>query len=418
MHDVRVCVVDRGRTFLYMRYIDPQTGKAVEKSTGERKRRDAERVAAKFEHDLRNGRHVAPSRILWSDFRERFEAEHMAGQSNSYWNTMKAAFNRLEKMGFERLSQIDSQLLSAFKATLHDDQVSRETIRTYLKHVRICLGWAVEMGLLPAVPKVRSPKASEKMKGRPITAEEFDRMLKVVAQVRPNDADMWERYLWGLWLSGLRRGESLVLSWDYDARISVDLSGRHPQFRILQQKSGKQQLLPMTPDFAEWLLQTPAAEREGSVFPLSCGPDAAGRTVGKIGRKARVVVDKSAGTFATAHDLRRSFGTRWSQRVMPVTLQKLMRQRDLKTTMSYYVQREADDIAAELWRLHAPGDAFGDTPSFESRIVEPQIDVSNGLDIACISPDDKTPLELFLAGLQGWEVSLPHEFLRKSDIPC
>ena len=80
MHDIRVCVVDWGRTFLYMRYIDPQTGKAVEKSTGERKRRDAERVAAKFEHDLRNGRYVAPSRILWSDFRERFEAEHMAGQ--------------------------------------------------------------------------------------------------------------------------------------------------------------------------------------------------------------------------------------------------------------------------------------------------------------------------------------------------
>ena len=33
------------------------------------------------------------------------------------------------------------------------------------------------------------------------------------------------------------------------------------------------------------------------------------------------------------------------------------------------------------------------------------------------SRDDKTPLELFLAGLQGWDVSLPHEFLRKSDIP-
>jgi len=29
--------------------------------------------------------------------------------------------------------------------------------------------------------------------------------------------------------------------------------------------------------------------------------------------------------YASAHDLRRSFGTRWAKRVMPVVLQKLMR---------------------------------------------------------------------------------------------
>ena len=41
------------------------------------------------------------------------------------------------------------------------------------------------------------------MRGRPITAEEFERMLASVESVRPDDAQAWSYYLRGLWLSGL-----------------------------------------------------------------------------------------------------------------------------------------------------------------------------------------------------------------------
>jgi integrase len=43
--------------------------------------------------------------------------------------------------------------------------------------------------------------------------------------------------------------------------------------------------------------------------------------------------------YATAHDLRRAFGTRWSKRVMPATLQKLMQHASIETTMRYYVEQ-------------------------------------------------------------------------------
>jgi len=66
------------------------------------------------------------------------------------------------------------------------------------------------------------------MKGRPITREEFERMLKATDVVRPNDAAIWKGLLEGLWLSGLRLGEALELSWDIDAGISVDLTGKYP----------------------------------------------------------------------------------------------------------------------------------------------------------------------------------------------
>ena len=50
-------------------------------------------------------------------------------------------------------------------------------------------------------------------------------------------------------------------------------------------------------------------------------PARIGRIISEIGKRAGVVVRKAEGKFASAHDLRRSFGTRWAPRVKPATLQ-------------------------------------------------------------------------------------------------
>ncbi len=46
--------------------------------------------------------------------------------------------------------------------------------------------------------------------------------------------------------------------------------------------------------------------------------------------------------YASAHDLRRSFGTRWASRVKPTTLQLLMRHESIETTLKYYVAQDTD----------------------------------------------------------------------------
>ena len=78
-------------------------------------------------------------------------------------------------------------------------------------------------------------------------------------------------------------------------------------------------------------------------------------------------IDKATGKFASAHDLRRSFGTRWAPRVKPATLQLLMRHRSIETTLKYYVDQDADDVADELWRTHR---ALGNTPTTASQESE------------------------------------------------
>jgi len=74
-----------------------------------------------------------------------------------------------------------------------------------------------------------------------------------------------------------------------------------------------------------------------------------GRVISAIGQCAGVMVNTPKGKFASAHDLRRSFGTRWAAKVKPITLQLLMRHKHIETTLGYYVDQDADDVAEQLW---------------------------------------------------------------------
>ena len=60
------------------------------------------------------------------------------------------------------------------------------TIRGNLAHLRAPLRWAERIGLLVKAPRIEMPrraKGTDVMKGRPITGEEFERMLAKVANV-------------------------------------------------------------------------------------------------------------------------------------------------------------------------------------------------------------------------------------------
>ena len=60
----------------------------------------------------------------------------------------------------------------------------------------------------------------------------------------------------------------------------------------------------------------------------------------RAGTAAAVIVDRKGGdvTYASAHDLRRSYGLRWSRRrITTAELKELMRHESIETTMNYYV---------------------------------------------------------------------------------
>jgi len=350
------------RANLVLRYVDPLTGKQRTKSAGTPHEAEAIGRAAVWEDELRTGRYQAPSKLTWAEFRKRYEDEKLATRAPRTRATAAVAFGHLERvLNPDRLSKLTSDTMSRFQAKLREEGMKDTTLAKNLRHIHAALSWGVAMELLVKVPKMHKPerqRGAKLMKGRPIVAEEFDRMLAAVPKIRPLDAPEWERLLRGLWLSGLRLGEAVALSWDIETPFQADLTGRRPAFRILAeaQKSGRDEVLPMTPDFAQFLAETPEAERTGLVFKLidqrlqqPIASHRVGEIVVKIGKRAGVVVNKADGKFASAHDLRRAFGTRWAQRVRPAVLKVLMRHSSVQTTESYYVELNAGEVADQLW---------------------------------------------------------------------
>ena len=264
-----------------------------------------------------------------------------------------------------KLSDLTSSSISEFQSSLRSAGLAESTIKGHLAYLKAALRWANRQQIVLEVPVFDMPKAPG-MKGRPISTEEFERMLQKVSEVVGGAAaDSWCHLLNGLWWSGLRLGEAMSLSWDIGQPVSVDSSGRRPMFHLRADahKSRKDCVLPMAPEFWQFLDGTPTFDRCGFVFnPQSRRDpshrlrlDSVSKVICRIGKAAGVKVADRSGTsrnpvkFASAHDLRRTFGYRWSMRVMPVVLQQLMRHESISTTMEFYVGKNALAAADALW---------------------------------------------------------------------
>ena len=216
MHEINVKVIKYpDRRFLVMRYTDPLTGQHKSRSAKTNIRREAERAAAAWEAELHAGI-VTHGKITWEAFRVRYENEVLASRAKTTFDKATGVLNSVEAiMKPMRLRDLTAERLSLYQAQLRTNGLAETTIAGMLAHLRAALQWAVNVGMLPVIPKIEKPKRAKSgkgMKGRPISGEEFDRMLdKTASVVGEAAADSWRHYLNGLWLSGLRLTESLEL---------------------------------------------------------------------------------------------------------------------------------------------------------------------------------------------------------------
>jgi integrase len=254
------------------------------------------------------------------------------------------------------------------------------TVRGYLKTIVAALNWAYEQDWLPSrvdCPQVKTPK--NPMKGRPISAEEFQLMLDVTAQVVGEEAaESWKYVLYGLWESALRIGELMFVSWDKRRTIRpLWEDGRHPILEIpaSRQKNDTNEAIPILPGFEELLLGTPVPQRTGWVFnPLSLQlrlgrhvrhrrPNAewVGKVISRIGKKAGVVVEEGdmdtekTVKYASAHDLRRSCAENLhNANIPPLLICRIMRHSSWETTQKHYVSGDVQQAAETLNNLLRP----------------------------------------------------------------
>ena len=374
--DLKVYVTRIGNRPTYcLEWRDPTTQRPRRKTTNipvsglSRDRKAAERLAGELQSQLERGTAAMPSRFTWEEFRRRYKAEVIPSLAKKTGGKLQVVFDRLEReVNPVRLRDLTEARLSHFAAALRAAEVSETTIGSYLAHLKAALNWAVRQKLLPTLPsfpKIHRSKRSNgrPMKGRAITAEEFERMLAAVPSVVGEAAAPdWVRYLKGLWTGGLRLGESLDLWWDRPEKIyPVFPRGGRPMLRIPGEleKGHTDRLLPIAPEFALLLQETPEAERTGPVFRLEgrvgrYGAFQVSKIVSKIGAAAGVKVyvnpkNPEKVKHASAHDLRRAFGARWAARLMPAQLMELMRHESIETTLRFYVGTDAQRTADAAW---------------------------------------------------------------------
>lgn len=361
----------KGRKKFECQWADPITGRLKTKSTGTTKRREAERFAGALEASINSGQHEELTNITWQAAADRYQDEVMSSRAVTTLNKFRTVRKAVEKIIDPKyLRVVSTDQISKLQSALRAKNLAEATIKSDLSALRSFLNWTHRMGMLPKAPLFSMPKRTGKMKHRPVTAEEYERMLACVEQVATKPlAAPWKFMLEGLWTSGLRLDEALRLRWD-QGDITVNLTGERPRLKIEANadKSTKARLLPIAPEFAELLLSVPASQRHGRVFRVvvpgqvaEMRLDTCSKFITRIGKKAMVCVaerppidgeTEPRKSWAGAHCFRRAFGTRWSKRLRPQQLQDLMRHESITTTMTFYVEDDIIDVENATW-LHA-----------------------------------------------------------------
>lgn len=359
---VRIARPD-GRPY-QVRYTDPATGKEVRLSVGSRSEADAERLKAQTEAKLLLGVPASKKRtsgpaMAWGDFREEYSRLKLATLRP---NGAKSAEHRLDIC--ERLVKVRTladmaqpETLSRLKAELLIGR-SPHSVNSYLMSLVAAINWAyADMGWLPARVSKATVECDDPDKGRPITSEEFERMLAATEHVCRYGADAWRYLLRGLWESGLRVSEVVAVSWDIPGTIQPVFPRRGRPVLLIpggRQKNRKRQEVAILDSFVALLDEHET--RTGYVFhPVKRNGrkgrpahQQVARTIAAIGKWAGVVVNDK-GKTATAHDLRRSFGQRLADAgVHPRDLQKIMRHASFSTTEAYYLRDDVQDTGDRI----------------------------------------------------------------------
>jgi len=346
----------KGARLYQVRYI-LKDGTVREKATKETVRRQAERRAMEI---LREIDEAGCLEVYgWMEFCARYEVEHLGNRPFKTREAFKTAVTRLNSLCPVRfIGDIQAQTFVTFAVRLRAEGKSEATIQAYRDHIMASLRWAEEVGVIKQRPKPpRLSRVPTGSRGRPLTLEEFERMLSFLPEVVGEHAGRWKWNLEAMWLSGFRLGETFCLHWDrqVEGHYLIGLDSERPKVFIdaNAEKAFRNRILPLTPDFVDHLRTMQANRRNGTVWkwPLSRGYTTNVKTVGKrisaLGRLANIKTGKAS--YASAHDLRRSFGSRWAVKVQPFVLRTLMRHASVTTTERFYVGTDADRVADALY---------------------------------------------------------------------
>jgi integrase len=382
-----------GRPF-QIRYFCPIEKREIRMSVGSRDMAEAERLKSEVEARLLLGISVESQteklfgpEMDWECFREEYRVLHLSTLRDNTVCDVECRLDLAERIIKPKtlgdlaqpavLQRLQTRLLNGEQSRRNKPR-SPHTVHGYITSVLVALNWAYLQGWLPDRPRVKKIKTSKKksMKGRPISGDEFRRMLDSTPDVVGAEAaTSWQFILSGLWNSALRMDELMHLSWDMPGTIRpIWEADKNPVLEIpaSMQKNDTDQTIPLLPWFEDVLLSVEEERRAGWIFSpaslqLKLGrkvshlrpkSDWVARVISKIGKAAGIVVEEAdiktgrPKKYASAHDLRRSCGERLRNAgVPPLLICRVMRHSSWETTRRHYAPGDVQIEAAKLRQI-------------------------------------------------------------------
>ena len=286
-----------------LKFYCPILGKRIRRNCGTRDRRECRRIQRECRDRLLDGKYVASGGAITEATAKLVRPPVIANPTGKSWqeavDNYRAKFKGrsivhvVSRLGlaeriFENQRQAKGQSSGiSLQEALTDDGIeylqerllageecryksrSPTTVNSIVRNVmtfaRYCKRkkWITQ---IPELERVQNDEYDDAMKGRPITTEEFERMLAVVPKVvGEGPAESWRFTLRVLWESAFRVGDVMDFSWDDPGHIYPKWphrQGLHPTLAIPKtQKNGKEQQIPMLPGLARLLQRVPEDRR-------------------------------------------------------------------------------------------------------------------------------------------------------------
>lgn len=352
----------KGRKNFILQYFDPVTNKRKSVTSTTQDEDAAQIEAGILEEKLNSGTFTPTIKTSWKQFREIYENDKLAGDSDKNRSKACTVFDLFETVVSPKsVDAINERTITAFTTAMRKKKLKPSTVKGYLTYLKAALRWANDQGFIRKVPTFTMPKIPkgtnrEKIsKASRMTGENLDRMIAAC----PSRG--WQLLVAFAWHCGMRREEARRVHGEH-----IDLA-RHT-ISIPRNKAGDRAAkVVITPELDSFLR---------GMFPdgIPDGPLIRGvsenlaqitrQFVADISTKALVVGNSREG-FATLHDLRRNFGSRWARKVPAQILRQMMRHASITTTLEYYA--ETEDAAIEMmWSQASITNIITNSPAKES----------------------------------------------------
>ncbi len=293
-----------------LKFYCPIRGARVRKNCGTRDRRDARRIQRECQERLLNGEYLASDGAImaaraplvprpvpnhddaldeksWEDCYERYRqhrTSRVRGTSLVHALSRLQIAERIFVGYFEdrrrpdfaigdcctlgMLEYLQERLLAGDECRF--DRRSPNTVNSMMGAVMAFIRYCYDHEWIERVPRLDKLDVDEVMKGRPVTADEFERMLESTPDVvGASVAESWRFTLRVLWESGFRVGDVMDFSWDDDRHLHPVWAKRmeeHPTLVVPStQKNGECQVIPMLPGLHELLQGVDPQQHQGWV---------------------------------------------------------------------------------------------------------------------------------------------------------